>query len=455
MAKSNTAHVCQSCGAAHAKWSGRCEACGAWNTLVEETVSAPGGLATPTSGSKTRVGNVDFAPLNTNEPAQPHIATGIAELDRVLGGGMASSSAVLVGGDPGIGKSTLLLQAAASMAKAGVKSVYISGEEAIGQIQSRARRLGVAESPVQLAAETDLRSILKALKTAAPQLVIIDSVQTLWSDNLEAAPGSVAQVRACAQELTRFAKKTGATVVLVGHVTKEGMIAGPRVLEHMVDAVFYFEGERGHQFRILRSVKNRFGPTDEIGVFEMGEQGLTAARDPSALFLAGKDEEASGRAVFAAMEGSRPVLAEVQALAGPEAAGSPRRSIVGWDSSRLAMLLAVFDARCGLRFGARDVYLSVTGGYRIAEPAGDLAAAAALASSLLDKPTPAGSVFFGEVALSGAIRAVGRIEPRLREAARLGFTQAWAPVGAPELVDGMAVHGISKLQELVDGLAGD
>ena len=227
-------------------------------------------------------------------------------------------------------------------------------------------------------------------------------MQTLWSDSLEAAPGSVAQVRACAQELTRFAKKTGATVVLVGHVTKDGQIAGPRVLEHMVDAVFYFEGERGHQFRILRSVKNRFGPTDEIGVFEMGEQGLTAARDPSALFLAGSEAEASGRAVFAAMEGSRPVLAEVQALAGPETAGSPRRSIVGWDGSRLAMLLAVFDARCGLRFGARDVYLSVTGGYRIAEPAGDLAAAAALASSLLDKPVPAGSVFFGEVALSGS-----------------------------------------------------
>lgn len=453
MAKSNTAHVCQSCGAAHAKWSGRCEACGAWNTLVEETVSAPGGLAAPASGSKTRAGSVEFSLLDTNEPAQPHMSTGIAELDRVFGGGVANASAVLVGGDPGIGKSTLLLQAAASMAKAGVKSIYISGEEAVGQIQARARRLGVADAPVQLAAETDLRSILKALKHAAPQLVVIDSVQTLWSDNLDAAPGSVAQVRACAQELTRFAKKTGAAVILVGHVTKEGMIAGPRVLEHMVDAVFYFEGERGHQFRILRSVKNRFGPTDEIGVFEMGEQGLAAARDPSALFLGGRDEEASGRAVFAAMEGSRPVLAEVQALAGPEAAGSPRRSIVGWDGSRLAMLLAVFDARCGLRFGARDVYLSVTGGYRIAEPAGDLAAAAALASSLLDKPVPAGSVFFGEVALSGAIRPVGRIEPRLREAARLGFTQAWAPAGAPDAVDGMAVHGISRLQELVDGLA--
>jgi len=455
MAKASTAYVCQSCGAAHGKWSGRCDACGSWNTLVEEAVGTPGGLGAPTAGAKTRVGNIDFSPLDSAEPPPPRLSTGVEELDRVFGGGIARSSAVLVGGDPGIGKSTLLLQAAASMGKAGVKAVYISGEEAISQIQSRARRLGVANSPVQLAAETDLRAILKALKTSQPELVVIDSVQTLWSDALEAAPGSVAQVRACAQELTRFAKKTGAAVILVGHVTKDGQIAGPRVLEHLVDAVFYFEGERGHQFRILRSVKNRFGPTDEIGVFEMGEQGLTAARDPSSLFLAGTDEEASGRAVFAAMEGSRPVLAEVQALAGPEVAGSPRRSIVGWDAPRLSMLLAVFDARCGLRAGARDIYLTVTGGYRINEPAGDLAAAAALASALLDKPVPSGTVFFGEVALSGAIRPVGRAEPRLREAARLGFTRAYVPAGAPESVDGMAVHGISKLQDLVDVLQGE
>ena len=455
MAKSTTAYICQSCGTAHAKWGGRCEGCGAWNTLVEETVGTPGGLAAPTSGTKTRAGTVEFAPLDSNEPPPPRLSTGIDELDRVFGGGIARSSAVLVGGDPGIGKSTLLLQAAAAMAKAGTKVIYISGEEAISQIQGRARRLGVSAANVQLAAETDLRSILKALKTAAPEVVVIDSVQTLWSDSLEAAPGSVGQVRACAQELTRFAKKTGAAVILVGHVTKDGQIAGPRVLEHMVDAVFYFEGERGHQFRILRSVKNRFGPTDEIGVFEMGEQGLAPSRDPSSLFLAGAEAETSGRAVFAAMEGSRPVLSEVQALAGNESAGSPRRSIVGWDGSRLAMLLAVFDARCGLRFGSRDVYLSVTGGYRIAEPAGDLAAAAALASALLDRPFPAGSVFFGEVALSGAIRPVGRIEPRLREAARLGFTSAFVPPGAPDTVDGMAVHALTRLQDLVDVLGGD
>ena len=455
MAKSTTAFVCQSCGTAHAKWSGRCEACGAWNSLVEETVGAPGGIGTPAAGTKTRAGSVEFSPLDSNDPPPPRLSTGIDELDRVFGGGIARSSAVLVGGDPGIGKSTLLLQSAAAMAKAGTKVIYISGEEAISQIQGRARRLGVAASPVQLAAETDMRAILKALKSAAPEVVVIDSVQTLWSDTLEAAPGSVGQVRACAQELTRFAKKTGAAVILVGHVTKDGQIAGPRVLEHMVDAVFYFEGERGHQFRILRSVKNRFGPTDEIGVFEMGEYGLAPSRDPSSLFLAGAEAETSGRAVFAAMEGSRPVLSEVQALAGPESAGSPRRSVVGWDGARLSMLLAVFDARCGLRFGTRDVYLSVTGGYRIAEPAGDLAAAAALASALMDRPFPAGSVFFGEVALSGAIRPVGRIEPRLREAARLGFTRAFVPPGAPDTVDGMAVHVVSRLQDLVDVLGGD
>lgn len=455
MAKSTTAFVCQTCGTAHAKWSGKCEGCGAWNTLVEESVaSPPGGLAAPASGTKTRAGTVEFSPLDSSDPPPPRLSTGIDELDRVFGGGIARSSAVLVGGDPGIGKSTLLLQAAAAMAKAGTKAIYISGEEAISQIQGRARRLGVSAAPVQLAAETDLRSILKALKASAPEIVVIDSVQTLWSDSLEAAPGSVGQVRACAQELTRFAKKTGAAVILVGHVTKDGQIAGPRVLEHMVDAVFYFEGERGHQFRILRSVKNRFGPTDEIGVFEMGEGGLMPSRDPSSLFLAGAEAETSGRAVFAAMEGSRPVLSEVQALAGPESAGSPRRSVVGWDGARLSMLLAVFDARCGLRFGMRDVYLSVTGGYRIAEPAGDLAAAAALASALIDRPFPAGSVFFGEVALSGAIRPVGRIEPRLKEAARLGFTRAFAPPGAPDTVDGMAVHAVTRLQDLVDVLGG-
>ena len=455
MARASTAFVCQSCGTVHGKWSGKCEGCGEWNTLVEETVGAPGGMPAEKGASRSKVSGVEFSPLDSAEPPPERLSTQILELDRVFGGGIARSSAVLVGGDPGIGKSTLLLQAAASMAKSGVSTAYISGEESVSQIQGRARRLGVADAPVQLASETDLRSILKALKATSPDLVVIDSVQTLWSDGLEAAPGSVGQVRACAQELTRFAKKSGAIVILVGHVTKDGQIAGPRVLEHMVDAVFYFEGERGHQFRILRSVKNRFGPTDEIGVFEMREQGLVSTTDPSAMFLGAGDEGASGRAVFAAMEGSRPMLAEVQALVGQEVAGSPRRSVVGWESSRLAMLLAVLDSRCGLRTGARDVYLSVTGGYRISEPAGDLAAAAALASSLLDRGVPSRTVFFGEIALSGAVRPVGRLETRLREAARLGFDCAVTPPGAPEQVDGLKVIGLSSVQALIDTLQGD
>jgi DNA repair protein RadA/Sms len=452
MPKAATAYVCQSCGASQPKWAGKCEACGAWNTLVEEAIATPGGLPAEKSASRGRSGALAFAPLDSPETPPPRLSSGLAELDRVFGGGIAQSSAILVGGDPGIGKSTLLLQSAAAMALSGANIVYISGEEAIAQIQSRARRLGVAAAPVQLAAETDLRLILKALKSAKPDVVIIDSVQTLWSDGLEAAPGSVGQVRACAQELTRFAKTTGASVILVGHVTKDGQIAGPRVLEHMVDAVFYFEGERGHQFRILRSVKNRFGPTDEIGVFEMGEAGLAPAADPSALFLGGGDEKTPGRAVFAAMEGSRPVLAEVQALVGPEAAGSPRRSIVGWDSARLAMLLAVFETRCDLRTSLRDVYLSVAGGYRMGEPAGDLAAAAALASSLIQKPLHPAAVFFGEVALSGSIRPVGRVEPRLREAARLGFEVAYVPPGAPTAIDGLRVHAVSSLREFIHSL---
>lgn len=456
MAKAAAVFVCQTCGAVHGKWTGRCDGCAAWNTLVEEAATPPGGLP-PASGAsrRSRAGGVEFSPLSSTDPPPPRLSTGLAELDRVFGGGVARSSAVLIGGDPGIGKSTLLLQAAANMARAGVRTVYITGEEAVSQIQARAVRLGVSDAPVDLAAETDLRLILKALKAAAPDIVVIDSVQTLWSDALEASPGSVGQVRACAQELTRFAKSTGASVILVGHVTKDGQIAGPRVLEHVVDAVFYFEGERGHQFRLLRGVKNRFGPTDEIGVFEMSEAGLTGAADPSALFLGGEDDPSSGRAVFAAMEGSRPVLAEVQALAGSEAMGSPRRSIVGWDTARLSMLIAVLEARCGLSIGGRDIYLSVTGGYRISEPAGDLAAAAALVSAVASRPVPPASVFFGEVALSGAVRQVGRIEPRLREAARLGFKQAFVPEGAPTRVDGLAVTALSKLTDLVQKIAGE
>ncbi|MEL7041181.1 MAG: DNA repair protein RadA [Pseudomonadota bacterium] len=451
MAKSH--FVCQSCAAVYSKWSGRCDACGEWNTLVEETVSGPpGGLKAPKASTK-RTGKAKFSALNGDDAPPDRIVLGVEELDRVFGGGIVPSSATLIGGDPGIGKSTLLLQVAARLARNGLSSVYVSGEEATAQIQDRARRLKVADSPVQLATETDLRKVLSALKAAKPDFVVIDSIQTMWSDSLEAAPGSVSQVRACGQELTRWAKTSGAAVILVGHVTKEGQIAGPRVVEHMVDTVFYFEGERGHQFRILRAVKNRFGPTDEIGIFEMHPYGLAPAKEPSALFLSAEADDAGGAAVFAAMEGSRPVLAEVQALVAPSAYGTPRRSIVGWDSNRLAMLLAVLEARCGVTLGGRDVYLSVAGGYRIGEPAGDLAAAAALLTSAAAHPGPRKTIYFGELALSGAIRPVSRMEQRLKEAARLGFESAFVPEGSPTAIEGLTITPIKRLSDLVDLIA--
>ena len=450
MPRSDAVYVCQSCGAVHAKWAGRCDDCGAWNALQEETQSPPmqGASSAKPKRAGARRSKLDFVDLGSETDDPPRHATGIAEFDRVCGGGLVPGSAVLVGGDPGIGKSTLLLQAAAALAKAGAGAAYVSGEEAADQVRRRARRLGLADAPVALAAETSLETILDGLKAEKPDLVIVDSIQTLWTDQIAAAPGTVAQVRACAQELTRFAKKRGCTVILVGHVTKDGQIAGPRVVEHMVDAVLYFEGERSHQFRILRAVKNRFGPTDEIGVFEMVEAGLAEVANPSALFLDGRGEAASGAAVFAGLEGTRPVLTEIQALVAPAAFGTPRRAVVGWDSGRLAMVLAVLEARCGLGFGGRDVYLNVAGGLKIAEPAADLAVAAALISSLLDEPLPRTGVVFGEISLSGDVRPAARADARLKEALKLGFDEAIAPKAA-ELA-GVRVTEIDAVQALVD-----
>ena len=423
MPKPSSVFVCQSCGTVHAKWAGRCDACAEWNTLVEEAQSQN---AKPVH--KRRKGRgLEFVDLGGESHDVPRLKTGISELDRVTGGGLVPGSALLVGGDPGIGKSTLLLQATGSLAREGIRTAYISGEESTGQVRRRAKRLEVSDTPVSLAAETSLGPILDALTAEKPQVVIIDSIQTLWTDQLGAAPGTVAQVRACAQELTRFAKKTGACVILVGHVTKDGQIAGPRVVEHMVDAVLYFEGDRAHQFRILRGHKNRFGPTDEIGVFEMRETGLAEVPNPSALFLDGRGEASTGAAVFAGLEGSRPVLTEIQALVAPAAFGTPRRAVVGWDSGRLAMVLAVLEARCGVSFAGKDVYLNVAGGLRINEPAADLAVAAAIASSAFDMPLPSDSVVFGEISLSGDVRPVGRADARLKEAAKLGFKRAIAP----------------------------
>jgi DNA repair protein RadA/Sms len=359
----------------------------------------------------------------------PRIVSGIGELDRATGGGFVRGSALLVGGDPGIGKSTLLTQAAAALASKGHRIVYVSGEEAVAQIRLRAQRLGVASTPVELAAETNVEDILATIADGKrPDLVILDSIQTLWTDTADSAPGTVTQVRSSAQAMIRYAKSTGAAIVLVGHVTKEGQIAGPRVVEHMVDGVLYFEGEGGHHYRILRTVKNRFGPTDEIGVFEMSDRGLREVANPSELFLGERRAKSPGAAVFAGMEGTRPVLVEIQALVAPSPLGTPRRAVVGWDSSRLSMVLAVLETHCGVRFAQHDVYLNVAGGYRISEPAADLAVAAALVSSLTGLALPADCVYFGEISLSGAIRPVAHASQRMKEAEKLGFRQAAMPV---------------------------
>ena len=440
------AFFCAACGATHAKWSGRCEACGAWNTIAEEAGLADG----PTALGPSRGRRVPLGDLAAAEPELPRALSGIGELDRALGGGLVPASATLVGGDPGIGKSTLLLQAAAAYAAAGLPAVYISGEEAAAQVRLRATRLGLARAPLRLATETNLRDILTTLDAERPRLAVIDSIQTMWSDHVDSAPGSVAQVRAAAHELTAFAKRRGTAVVLVGHVTKDGQIAGPRVVEHMVDTVLYFEGERGHQFRILRAVKNRFGPADEIGVFEMTGTGLAEVTNPSALFLSERDAAASGSAVFAGIEGTRPLLVEIQALVAPAAPGSARRTVVGWDSGRLAMILAVLESRCGIGFAGSDVYLNVAGGLRISEPAADLAVAAALVSARQDIALPRDAVIFGEISLSGALRPAPQSEARLREAAKLGFTAAYTPARLPPHPAGLALHPVADLGAFMD-----
>ncbi|MCC7167641.1 MAG: DNA repair protein RadA [Rhodospirillales bacterium] len=449
MARAAAQYVCQECGAVTPKWSGRCESCNAWNSIIEEAArqAPPKGL----SGKAGR--KIEIVGLEGAEAPLVRQTTGIKELDRVTGGGLVPGSALLVGGDPGIGKSTLLLQAAARLAgQTGV--LYVSGEEAVDQVRLRARRLGLSGAAVQLAAATSVRDIAATLDAANPPgLVVIDSIQTVYLDSLDSAPGTVAQVRASAAELIRIAKRKGFVLFLVGHVTKEGQIAGPRVLEHMVDTVLYFEGERGHAYRILRAVKNRFGPTDEIGVFEMTDKGLVEVENPSALFLAERRGNVSGSCVFAGVEGTRPMLVEMQALVAPSSLAAPRRAVVGWDSGRLAMLLAVLDARCGLSLGGNDVYLNVAGGLRISEPAADLAVAAALLSSATDQPAPADRVMFGEVGLSGEVRPVGQEESRLKEAAKLGFAGACLPRRAgrksANLPGGFALTEIGHLQDLV------
>ena len=436
MAKPGKAHfVCQNCGDASPRWVGKCPGCGDWNTLVEEADATPPPGSGLTKANRGRT--VALEGLKGNAQQAPRMPTGMDELDRVTGGGIVHGSALLIGGEPGIGKSTLLLQLTAALANTGRRALYFTGEESVAQVRLRAERLGLADAPVALASETNLSNILATLgEEKRVDLIVIDSIQTLWADALDAAPGTVSQVRAATQSLIRYAKTRGTALLLVGHVTKDGNIAGPKVIEHMVDTVLYFEGDRGHPFRILRSVKNRFGATDEIGVFEMAQEGLRQVANPSELVLGDRDSSSPGSAVFAGVEGTRPLLVEIQALVAPTSFGTPRRAVVGWDANRLSMILAVLDARCGVSFGQHDVYLNVAGGLKISEPAADLAAAAALLSSRSNVALAPDHVYFGEISLSGALRPAGHLSTRLKETQKLGFKTAVIPSAGE--IDGAA-----------------
>ncbi len=427
MAKAQKSYVCNACGAVSTRWAGKCDACGEWNTITEEVTEAsvPKGL-----GGKQKGRVIDFVDLRNEKSASyPRHLTRIDEFDRVTGGGIVPGAAILIGGDPGIGKSTLLLQSVCALTNNNVPCVYISGEESTDQIRMRANRLGLGDTPVKLAAATNVRDIIETVKSTKDdiKLMIIDSIQTMYVDNIESAPGTVTQVRTSAQEIIRMAKSRGISVIFVGHVTKDGQIAGPRVLEHLVDTVLYFEGDRSHQFRILRAVKNRFGPTDEIGVFEMAGEGLIEVDNPSALFLSQRHEDAAGSSVLAALEGTRPLLVEVQALVAPSSLASPRRAVLGWDHNRLAMIVAVLETRCGIKLSSHDIFLNIAGGIRINEPAADLAVAAALISALSQQTLPADTVFFGEIGLAGEVRQVAQPDVRLKESAKLGFEKATIP----------------------------
>ena len=451
-------YVCQSCGAVSPRWVGKCPGCGEWNTLAEETpdVPQPGlGTSRASKGRAVALQSLAETPTETFE----RMPTGLVELDRVTGGGIVPGSALLIGGEPGIGKSTLLLQVAAAFARAGRRAVYFTGEEATSQVRLRSERIGLGQAPVALAAETSLSNILATLSEGSPpHLVVVDSIQTLWADGIDAAAGTVSQVRAATQALVQFAKARGSALLLVGHVTKDGQIAGPKVVEHIVDTVLYFEGDRGHAFRILRATKNRFGATDEIGVFEMAAAGLREVANPSELFLGerqGSDMASSpGSAVFAGMEGTRPILVELQALVVPSGLGTPRRAVVGWDTSRLAMLLAVLDARCGISFAQHDVYLNVAGGLRITEPAADLAAAAALLSSISNLALGPHDVYFGEISLSGAVRPAGHMMSRLKEAQKLGFKRVVMPAAGDvnEAASKLELQRMGHITGLAEGI---
>jgi DNA repair protein RadA/Sms len=447
MAKPRTDFACQNCGFRSARWLGRCPDCQEWNTLVEEQP-----VREDSSKRRAMIGRPASAPqpITELEPtAEQRSSSGIDELDRVLGGGLVPGSVVLIGGDPGIGKSTLVLQALANLARSGL-TLYVSGEESPEQIKMRADRLGACNPRLLVLAETALETIIEHARRIQPLALVIDSIQTVYTEDLGSAPGSIAQVRESAARLVQFAKAHGLACFLVGHVTKEGAFAGPRVLEHIVDTVLYFEGDRGHSFRILRAVKNRFGSTNEIGVFEMKEQGLQPVTNPSALFLAERPVDVPGSVVVASVEGTRPILVELQALVSPTALGTPRRTTLGLDHNRVALLIAILEKKMGLQLAGHDIFLNVAGGVRIDEPATDLGAIVAVASSFLDRPVDPHTLVIGEVGLAGEVRAVGQIEARVREGAKLGFRRCVLPESAlrqlPAL-EGIEVRGVRSLQD--------
>lgn len=456
MAKRKTKYRCQECGYESAKWMGKCPGCGTWNTMVEEITE----VASKGLNASTGHGRQAPSPLQITEvqgEKEPRVLTQMAELNRVLGGGMVPGSLVLVGGDPGIGKSTLMLQACDQLARAGHKVLYISGEESMKQTKLQADRFGIHAEGLYVLAETDLELIEKAVEEIGPQFLVIDSIQTVFRNDVTSAPGSVSQVRECTSELMRIAKMGGIGTFIIGHVTKEGSIAGPRLLEHMVDAVLYFEGERHHTYRILRAVKNRFGSTNEIGVFEMQEGGLEEVLNPSEIFLEERATGAAGSTVVASMEGTRPVLVEVQALVTPTSFGNPRRMATGIDHNRVSLLMAVLEKRVGLLLQNQDAYLKAAGGVRLDEPAVDLAIAVSIASSFRDRPTPAGDIVIGEVGLTGEVRRVTRIEQRVHEAAKLGFRRAIISgknVGSWAAPEGIKVIGVATVAETLQEVLG-
>jgi len=449
MAKPKTVYTCTECGASAPKWQGQCPGCGAWNTLVE-TVAAPA-PARFENVAGTRSTVTPLASVRPQEDAR--IATGLEEFDRVLGGGLVAGGVVLLGGDPGIGKSTLLLQACAALGAAR-RTLYVTGEESVEQVALRAQRLGLVNAPVELLAEVELEAIVAAVNATRPEVVVVDSIQTVFTGTLQSAPGSVAQVRECAAQLTRLAKQRGVVVVLVGHVTKEGAIAGPRVLEHIVDTVLYFEGDPHSSFRLVRAIKNRFGAANELGVFGMTERGLKGVGNPSALFLSQHDAAVPGSAIVATLEGSRPLLVEIQALVDPVQGGMPRRLAVGLDPQRLALLLAVLHRHGGVETGGYDVFVNAVGGVRIQEPAADLAVLLAIESSIKNRPLPAKSLVFGEVGLAGEIRPVQRGQERIREAAKLGFRTVVIPTAnrPKHAVDGVTIVAVDRVDQALTAL---